>query len=277
MRVLITGASGFIGRHLLDVFLEQYEVYATYLKNKGSESHKWVYLDILNTSQVSEVLQKIKPDYLIHTAWYVEHGAFWNSPLNIPHIHGTLHLWKKFIEYGGKKALFLGSGVEKFPFGGSYHCNNVYGQSKIITSKLIEDYGNIPYVWGRIFGVYGPFESLKRFIPYVVNSYLQKEIPFLKNPSVSYDYIYVKTLAKLLRTVLFSDITGICDLGSGQVFSLGEIANLIHKKFFPHLAPPILNENFRKPEVFSGNLEPLQEFIKPMMCFEETIQNYFKL
>lgn len=65
MKILITGASGFIGTKLTDILSKEYEVHGTYHQNKRDNLH---FLDITDKESTYSLIEKLKPDVLIHTA-----------------------------------------------------------------------------------------------------------------------------------------------------------------------------------------------------------------
>jgi len=69
LKLVITGASGFLGYHLVREAAEIYDVYALYHSQKGDfEFVNWLQCDITNHIQVGDLLEDIEPDFIIHTA-----------------------------------------------------------------------------------------------------------------------------------------------------------------------------------------------------------------
>jgi|JI9StandDraft_1071089.scaffolds.fasta_scaffold74917_2 dTDP-4-dehydrorhamnose reductase len=68
-KLVITGASGFLGYHLVREAAERYDVYALYNSERGDfESVNWLQCDITNHIQVGDLLEDIEPDFIIHAA-----------------------------------------------------------------------------------------------------------------------------------------------------------------------------------------------------------------
>jgi len=282
-KILLTGASGFIGKHCLD-YLRSSNNHIYCLSRSERVSNEtnvtWLPCDILDETRVASLVQDIRPDYLIHCAWYVEHQKFWHSPLNQDYVFATAELWKHFISCNGKKAVFLGSCAEILEQQSASQSTTIYGRSKLITSNLIslisECTGHSSsFVWGRIFGLYGPGEHPLRIVPYLLNSYLAKETPEVKTPFLTYDFIYVKNLAKMIVDSLFSEVYGIIDFGQESNFSIHALANYLHLHFFPHARAPhaLKNEDKRQ---FIPDLR-WQKSIKETMAlisFDDSIAEY---
>ena len=78
-RVLITGGSGFIGRHCLPVLLANgYEVHAASLvpEDPLPQIH-WHVVDLLNPEEVNKLITEVKPTHLLHLSWYTVTGKYW--------------------------------------------------------------------------------------------------------------------------------------------------------------------------------------------------------
>ena len=101
MRVLITGASGFIGSQLARLLVrEGHELYALL----RPESNRGRIQDLLPQMQVLdgdllqpqgawlEHLKAIQPESCFHFAWYAEPGVFLSSPLNLRYLAASLRL-----------------------------------------------------------------------------------------------------------------------------------------------------------------------------------------
>ena len=93
-KVLVTGGTGFIGRHaiepLLDLGFEVHLVVRSERSNQGVpagvETHR---VDLNRADDVQAVLDAVSPTHLLHFAWYAEHGEFWSSDLNLDWVRAS--------------------------------------------------------------------------------------------------------------------------------------------------------------------------------------------
>lgn len=118
MRVMVTGASGFIGSHLVSLLLqEKVEVYVL-LRPKGNPwrihdllpNLKVVEGDLLDAEQEwLESIGAIHLDTCFHFAWYAEPGVFLTSPLNLQYLSASLKLAEGLAKAGCKKIVIAGS------------------------------------------------------------------------------------------------------------------------------------------------------------------------
>src|SRR5689334_22814100 len=105
-RVLLTGATGLIGRHCLPTLLAQgYEVHAVSARGvaafpTGVHAHQ---ADLLDLGQVTALLEGIQPSHLLHLAWYTRPGAYWASLENISWVQASLGLLQAFVTHGGRR------------------------------------------------------------------------------------------------------------------------------------------------------------------------------
>lgn len=103
-RVLLTGASGFIGRHCLGPLLKRnYEIHAVdiHAVEKTSPEISWHSGDLLNANQVKLVIDKVKPTHLLHFAWFTKYGEYWSSLYNLQWVQASIELVQQFWKYGG--------------------------------------------------------------------------------------------------------------------------------------------------------------------------------
>src|SRR5215212_5161524 len=80
-RVLVTGATGFIGRHVVPELLERrYDVHTVGRTDEALHDQVTFHLcDLLDGSQIRALMAEVRPTDLLHFAWYAEPGLYWSS------------------------------------------------------------------------------------------------------------------------------------------------------------------------------------------------------
>ncbi|NJM40383.1 MAG: NAD(P)-dependent oxidoreductase [Anaerolineae bacterium] len=117
-RVLLTGASGFIGRHAIRPLLDGgYEVHA--IARDVESLRAWAPAEVsfhpaslLDAAQTQAIVRAIRPTHLLHLAWYVAHGKFWAAPENLDWVAASLYLLRAFTDAGGQRVVMAGTCAE---------------------------------------------------------------------------------------------------------------------------------------------------------------------
>jgi len=107
-RILLTGATGFIGRHVLPRL--QGDVHAvTRHASPAGDGVTWHRADLLASAAI---VTEVRPEVLVHLAWYVEPGRYWTAPENIRWVEASLALLRAFAAAGGRRAVLAGTSAE---------------------------------------------------------------------------------------------------------------------------------------------------------------------
>jgi len=236
--VLLTGASGFIGQHCIKALINSgfrvNAVSSRVIRNHDRHSLTWHHADLHNAEHVLRLLSAVKPAYLLHLAWDVTPGLYWQSISNLRWLKSSLVLLQSFIESGGKRVVMAGSCAEyDWQYG---YCrehltplkpHTLYGVCKSALQQVLVETANqagISAAWGRIFSVYGPGEDTGRLIPSLLINLLSGKEAVVQSGHRVRDYIYVKDAAGAFTALLKSDLQGPVNIASGRPLSLAELA-----------------------------------------------------
>ena len=225
-KVLLTGASGFIGRHAIQPLLASgYEVHAISRRPVAGVYHHRV--DLLNAEQTAQVIAEVRPSHLLHFAWYAVPGKYWTSPENLDWVKMSIHLLQQFAAHGGKRVVMAGTCAE---YDWSGYQGTVYGTCKGALSQIVEAYARqmgLSHAWGRIFYLFGPHEHPDRLTPSIIRSMLRQEPARCSHGNQIRDFMYVEDVADAFVALLESDVQGALDIASGQAVTLKEFINQI--------------------------------------------------
>ncbi len=233
-RVLLTGATGFVGRHVLAPLAARgFDVHAVARTPPGStDAVTWHQVDLLDRRATAEVLRELEPSHLLHLAWYAEHGKFWTAPENLDWVAASLDLLRSFHACGGQRAVVAGTCAE---YDWSTDCCDgqtplrpatLYGISKNALREVADAYARsvgMSFAWGRIFFTYGPGEQPTRVVAAVAQAFVAGEEVQCSPGEQIRDFLYVEDLASAFAALLDSAVVGALDLGSGDAITVRDI------------------------------------------------------
>ena len=246
MKILITGASGFIGSFIVEEALKQgFETWAAVRKSSSKEylQDERIHFIELNLSSKAQLIEQLQP----HQFDYVVHAAGVTKCLNKADFHrinteGTKNLVDALLDLQMplKRFVFLsslsvfGAIKERLPYDeiredDTPQPNTEYGRSKLEAERYIDSIGSrLPYIILRPTGVYGPKEkdyfmmakSIKQHIDFAVG-YQRQDITF----------VYVTDVVQAVFLALEKGETGRkYFLSDGQVYQSTTFSDLIHEE-----------------------------------------------
>ncbi len=240
-KILITGANGFIGKNCLPLFLNKdFEIHAVSNNQMDKNYPYWHKANLLDFEQINNLIEKIKPDYLLHLAWVTTSEHYWNSLENLNWLQSGIEILKSFARNNGKKVLIAGTCAE-YDWNSGF-CSEektptipvtLYGSSKNSLQLLLKSFAietGISWVWPRIFFSYGPFEPPEKLVSAVIRSLIRKEKFICKNGNLIRDFVHVHDVARAIFTLLENEITGVFNIGSGNPVIIKEIVFEVAKK-----------------------------------------------
>ena len=117
-RVLVTGASGFIGRFSLEPLAARgFDVHAVSSRLPAGPRGPatWHQHDLLADGEAARAIEIVRPTHVLHLAWYAAPRAFWTAPENLDWVRASVALVRAFERAGGERFVGAGSGAEYAP------------------------------------------------------------------------------------------------------------------------------------------------------------------
>ena len=203
MKILLTGAGGFIGKNYLENTIST----NIFTVSKSITESKKIYKNYVGDLSDVGFIKKIaseKFDVIIHTAWIGLPKRTTN--LNLLNLSMYKNIIDIFSTSQGAKHIFLGSCLEY---------GNLIGRASESTKGIeIDSFGQIKldlfdyvklsgitYSWIRLFYLFGPHQHINSLTRSLYREILKKQEISLINPNKTHDFIYIKDVVALIDKV----------------------------------------------------------------------------
>ncbi len=250
-KVLIFGAGGFVGPHLIHEFASNgYEVFAADILEKFDNAEcTFFHNDITVPNDVEILINYVKPDYIINLAAISSVSQSWKNPSLTFKINvlGTINILQSLVSLSlqNTKVLVVGSSEEyvqknePLSVNDELNPNNPYGISKMTQesiSKLYEDRYGLKIIKTRSFNHTGVGQKDTFVIPSFckqVKAIASSNKPgtiYVGNLSAVRDISDVRDIVGCYRYLLENKASGTYNVGSGEAHSMRELLDYIIKK-----------------------------------------------
>ena len=242
MRVLLTGATGFVGSHVLARLLRDGEHSVACIVRAGSDPWRIANLldrvtliegDLARSDQLTEPVGRFSPQVVLHLAWD-EVAARERSPmLQLDNVQHTVELVKLAPAVGASHFIGVGSQAE---YGPCLQCieeqqptrpTTFYGTAKLCAGLLAERASQalgLRFAWLRLFCAYGPMDAPSCLVPTVGRALLRGERPATTRGEQLWDFLYVGDAAEAIHAVSVSpSASGVFNLGSGRTYTVRSV------------------------------------------------------
>ena len=240
MKVLITGATGFIGRHLIEAFGPDGHDLGLLVRDPSRVApQRGVTVipgDLDDLRLGAAAIREFGPDTCVHLAWEGIPNYAWDvSSRNLRRSLGLIEFLladtpcRKLVvtgscmEYGRTQ----GPCVESDPAVPSSYFSWAKHALAAHLSMLAND-SKLTSVWLRLFYVYGPGQRTDSLLPSAIRSMLRGEQPAIRNPFNAQDFVYVDDVVEAIRLAANHHVeAGIYNIGSGEATPVVEMCRLV--------------------------------------------------
>lgn len=228
MKILVTGADGFIGSHLCDTLLKNnHEIIAISRNFNKIISGKYDFtrihlhkVDVTDFSKLSKIITDNKPEIIVHLAGETSHKKSFENPMYDVDVNlkSTLCILETIRKSELNCKFILGSTFivvgkpETLPINESVNCNptTVYGTTRLASEHLCKIYHNVydlDTMTFRITNAFGPREQYltptKNALNYLIyQAYVGKDVTIYNNGQFFRDIIFVSDVISALQSII---------------------------------------------------------------------------
>ena len=243
MKLWVTGASGFIGRHLVrEAAREGHEVWAVKrpaASPSDDASTHVLTLDLGDPSEVEAAVRNAAPAAIIHLAWYAEPSDYLVSIENVESLKTTLTFARAVLSGGCRRMVGIGSCVEYADLPrprteeDPIDPKSLYARCKHAAHLVLDELfakADARLAWARLFHMHGPGERSTRLIPAVAAA-LRAGRPFALSPGEQVrDHLDVRDVASALLHLASCDLTGAVNICSGKPVTLRTVLETVGRE-----------------------------------------------
>ena len=243
MRLAITGASGFLGRPLLEKLsilgIEVLAIARSIPNNISKNKIYWLKADLSIPESYQTEVKLFSPEVVIHLAWQdIPDFSLEKSKVNL---HQSLDFINFIVSLQScKKILFSGSCWEyDNACGVCIETEKVEGSKNHFTwaknslrkdAELLCRQKSISFVWFRIFYIYGPGQRSGSLLPTIFSNLKEGKLPKINSPFNSNDYIFIDDVVDAFTIASINSFTsGVYNLGSGVSTNVIQICRYAEK------------------------------------------------
>lgn len=286
-KILITGATGFIGSHLTHRLVEEGFTVGI-IKRQNSDAWrikdildkiKCYDVNLLDTMGIIKVVSDFNPDGIFHLATYyaVEHNLQEISLMIDTNVLGAINLLESSKET--KVKLFVNTSTcfvykdseNKLKENDDIKPLNLYALTKIQAEQACTFYSekyDLQTITFRLFPPYGPMDHERRLIPYAIKNFLEKKKLKLTTGEQKWDFVYVDDIVnaylKLLSAHQILEKHEIFNIATGNAVSVREVISHVKQILNSKIEPEWGAIPHRKNEVWftRADITKAKNFLK---------------
>jgi len=262
VKILVTGATGFIGSAIANCLTESGHSVIGLSRNppacvsSSAKSHPITWIKGNLDEDTAIFVKPLKPDACIHAAWIATPGEYLDSPQNDFLVTQSGGFLKSLETVGVGKMIVLGTCAEYDSTLGTPLSESTtpllpqshYARAKIRLYRFLKQEleQTTSLCWARIFFPYGRGEDPRRLPSWLIRRFSQGKTAGLKTPENVNDYIHVSDVARAIVLALEKGFRGPLNVGTGLGITVRELAMKIAAQME---CPQLLSGLLSKPDI----------------------------
>jgi nucleoside-diphosphate-sugar epimerase len=238
-RILVTGASGAIGRPLVAALRAAgHDVHGV---SRRGASGRWQHhvADLRDPESVAALMAAIRPEIVVHLAWCTAHPGFWTSAENAVWAAATTTLVRAGAENGLRRFVGAGSSAEYAWPGADVRRlaehdpatpATPYGAAKRAAAEAAAAAcaeAGIACCWARFFNLFGPDDPPTKLFGSLVQRLAAGDPPTVATPAAERDFLVTAEAGRLLAAVAVSPVEGPLNVATGVATPVGAFAAMV--------------------------------------------------
>ncbi len=248
-RILLTGATGFVGRQVLRALSEAGANVRVVIRDNTPDDRLKSLAPVDSVVRSADLFRESVDwyaeamkdiDTVVHVAWYAEPGKYLQSPENIVCLEGSLRMAQAAAQAGVKRFVGVGTCFEYDLSGGMLATDtplrpiSPYAGAKaaafLTLSQWLPPQG-VSFAWCRLFYLFGEGEDGRRLVPYLRDQLAAGKPVELTSGNQIRDFLDVKIAGKQIADIALGDHTGATNICSGVPVTVRQIAERIADEY----------------------------------------------
>lgn len=233
-KILLTGARGFVGRHVAAALAGRAHVVTPRRNATGRR------VDLLDGEARRALIAAERPDVVVHLAWITEHGRFWTATENAAWEAASLDLFNQAYAAGAHRVVGTGScaeydwttGAAAFAEDAPLRPHTAYGAAKVRTAAGLAEMAAIygaSWAWARLFFLFGPGEPPGRLVPLMLRAALRRQPLEIGPGDTVRDLWDVRNAGSAIAALALSEGEGSVNVASGRAVRFDALAGTIER------------------------------------------------